>query len=348
LTALVALCVLPACAPTLRQTPLNSGDIEREAEKQKDAAFATWTKRQERLDGIAVRLSEASADLCPSKRPAIGLALHNVSTYKGEYKASAARYFNLGDAMTVRSVQPNFPAARAGVVAGDALLGINGKSVDGMTVQQALDILKDAAAGKDSVRLSMHRDGRTRDIALLPTVICAYPATVTQDDIVNAYADGRQVYIASGMMRFAETDDELALVVAHEMAHNALGHVNKTRGNAFLGALIDVAIAAGTGVNTQGVFSNAAAHVFSQEFESEADYEGLYMAARAGFNISNAPEFWRRMAAEHPGSIKKNFAASHPSTPQRFLALENAVKEIEVKRQRGDLLLPEGSKGTGK
>jgi predicted Zn-dependent protease len=110
--------------------------------------------------------------------------------------------------------------------------------------------------------------------------------------------------------------------------------------------LIDVAIQAGTGVNTQGVFSDAAAHVFSQEFESEADYEGLYLAARAGFNIADAPDFWRRMAAEHPGSIKKNFAASHPSSPERYLALENAVKEIESKREHGDSLLPEKIRGT--
>jgi predicted Zn-dependent protease len=71
---------------------------------------------------------------------------------------------------------------------------------------------------------------------------------------------------------------------------------------------------------------------------------GLYIAERAGFEIQNAPSFWRRMAAEHPGSIKSSFAASHPSTPERFVALEQAVQEIQKKKENGEALVPEKKK----
>jgi predicted Zn-dependent protease len=115
--------------------------------------------------------------------------------------------------------------------------------------------------------------------------------------------------------------------------------------NAWLGAIVDIAVAAGSGIDTRGVFSNAAAQVYSKEFESEADYEGAYFSARAGYDIGHSPEFWRRMGAEHPGAIKKNFMASHPSSPERFLRLDNAVKEINAKRADGRELVPEKASG---
>jgi hypothetical protein len=47
------------------------------------------------------------------------------------------------------------------------------------------------------------------------------------------------------------------------------------------------------------------------------------------------------MAVEHPGSIRGNFLSTHPSMPERFVSIENTVDEIEEKRQRGELLVPE-------
>jgi hypothetical protein len=62
--------------------------------------------------------------------------------------------------------------------------------------------------------------------------------------------------------------------------------------------------------------------------------------AQAGMPITEAPSFWRRMAAAHPASIKSNHSASHPSTAYRMVALEEAVKEIDNKKQKGEALVP--------
>ena len=80
-----------------------------------------------------------------------------------------------------------------------------------------------------------------------------------------------------------------------------------------------------------GLFGALAASAYSQEFEKEADYVGLYLMANSGIEIDNAPMFWRRMAAEHPGNIKSNHAASHPATAERFVAIENTINEIALK-----------------
>ena len=59
---------------------------------------------------------------------------------------------------------------------------------------------------------------------------------------------------------------------------------------------------------------------------------GLYLAARAGYRIGGAPDFWRRMAVEHPASIRGNMLATHPSPPQRSVMLRRTIDEIENKR----------------
>ncbi len=110
--------------------------------------------------------------------------------------------------------------------------------------------------------------------------------------------------------------------------------------NAIPGLLLDL-LAAGVGVNTQGLFMNMTANAYSQEFEAEADYVGLYMMKQSGMEIENAPDFWRRMAAIHPGSIKTNLLATHPASPERFLALEKTVEEIRDKVEKGLPLAPE-------
>jgi predicted Zn-dependent protease len=56
---------------------------------------------------------------------------------------------------------------------------------------------------------------------------------LSESDAVNAFADGEKVVITKGMMRFVENDRELSLVIAHEMAHNAMGHTDNKLGLPF-------------------------------------------------------------------------------------------------------------------
>lgn len=160
---------------------------------------------------------------------------------------------------------------------------------------------------------------------------CNYPIKLLDGDDVNAFADGSAVYINSGLLRFVESDDELALVIGHELAHNLLGHREKKTANALLGAVIDVAILASTGVDSQGTFANAGAGTFSQGFEAEADYAGIYLARAGGFDITQAANFWRRMGMEHESGLIKKFNSTHPSTPERYIALDKASVEISNK-----------------
>ena len=81
--------------------------------------------------------------------------------------------------------------------------------------------------------------------------------------------------------------------------------------------------------------------VFSQSFEAEADYVGMYILATTGMDLDGATYFWRRMAVESPGNIDSAHTTSHPASAERFLALEKTVEEINHKRANNQELIPE-------
>lgn len=162
---------------------------------------------------------------------------------------------------------------------------------------------------------------------------------------LNAHADGQNVTIYPAMIDFAQNDNHLAFVIAHEFAHNIMRHVqaqqkNVTVGTLF-GAMADIAAGA-AGANTQGMFSKVGQQQgimrYSSDFENEADYVGLYILARAGFAIEQAPDFWRIMSQASPDSIY--ISQSHPTNPARTIAMGKTVTEIRAKQRGGQRLVP--------
>lgn len=162
---------------------------------------------------------------------------------------------------------------------------------------------------------------------------------------INAFADGKKIYVTKPMMRFASKDDELALVLAHEYSHNIMGHISSQKQNmvlgAIAGALID-GLAASRGYNTQGDFTKIGAEAatlsYSKAFETEADYVGMYILARAGRNYKSAPELWRKLSLKQPDAIY--ISTTHPSNPERFVLMEKVVQEINQKKKLKEPLLP--------
>jgi predicted Zn-dependent protease len=74
------------------------------------------------------------------------------------------------------------------------------------------------------------------------------------------------------------------------------------------------------------------------EVEAAADYLGLYIMARAAYDIAEAPQFWRRIAANFPHMMAQ--AATHPGTSYRYVAMTKAVDEIKSKLAAGGPLMP--------
>ena len=249
----------------------------------------------------------------------------------------------IGENLTVFALGDNSPAYSAGLRVNDVALALNGSSSATVprTVQELRSTLEQALSGGTPITLDVQRGGEKLRFRVQPEPVCGQTVQMSDQTSINAFADGKRVLITRGMMRFAASDVELSLVIAHEIAHNAMKHIEARMGNQLAGAIIDALIAGLTRTYSTGVFANAAAQAYSQDFEAEADYVGLYILARAAVPIKDAPLFWRRMAAESPGSIGNSHSASHPATSYRMVALQKAVEEIERKRSAGLALLPQ-------
>ncbi|MBI5518425.1 MAG: M48 family metalloprotease [Desulfovibrio sp.] len=340
--AVLACCLcamlLSACAPQANLPVLDTSRVGEEAKKQQELAVRDYMSKLDRMDRVGWALRSANLELCGdvvSYR--LGMSYAVAGDFPKEYREALQGVLKVGDRVTVYQLAAGGPALAAGIQKGDVLLAVGGKPVANKKETKAA--MDSALAKGTPVQLTLERAGERREMTVTPAKLCGYDIALKQNTMINAFADGKNITIYTGMMKFVQSDDELAAILGHELAHNNQGHIKAKQGNALLGALLlDLPVAILTGVNPN-VGGRIGANAYSQEFEAEADYVGLYFTARAGYDISNVPDLWRRMAVENPGAI--TMGSTHPSTSARFVGLEAAAAEIENKRKAGQALIPE-------
>ncbi len=120
----------------------------------------------------------------------------------------------------------------------------------------------------------------------------------------NAFVNGGPfIYVFTGLVDKARTDDELAFVLGHEIAHTLLKQ-NLRRSRDFTQILGQIAALSGaftrdpTKKERRQLFAGSLAGAYSREDESEADAYGAHLAARAGYNPLHGISFFRRMAGQ--------------------------------------------------
>ena len=165
------------------------------------------------------------------------------------------------------------------------------------------------------------------------------------DPQVNAFCmPGGKIVVYEGLLPLVSSDDELAVVVGHEVAHAVAKHSNERMsqqlmaqyGAAILGAAVSnksaaVQQAANTvyGVGAQyGVMLP-----FSRKHESEADYMGLVFMTMAGYNPDVAVNFWKKMSAGKSGSMPE-FMSTHPSDATRIAEIQKVLPAIKTKYKK--------------
>ncbi|WP_172838727.1 M48 family metallopeptidase [Solemya velesiana gill symbiont] len=323
--------------------------VAQEEERQREIALKRHVELEQRLATVSYPLLRASSDLCKENwRAGTGAHISSQYAYRGKFRETANRLFGLDEGLQVFFTVEGAPGDRAGLQPGDRVLQIGEHVVEpGEEALKAFkDYYQDEVSAGQLLPVKISRGGELMTLDIATDKVCDYQVLLVESNAVNAYANGEHVGITRGMMRFTETDQELGLVVSHEIAHNAMGHINAKRTNAMGGLFLDL-LAAAAGVNTQGLFTDIAGQAYSQEFEAEADYVGLYIMARADHSIEGAANFWRRMAAEHPATIRSTHAASHPASAERFVAIRQTVTEIDSKRLKGLAMMPEMKQDAG-
>lgn len=163
-----------------------------------------------------------------------------------------------------------------------------------------------------------------------------WQVNVETSDQLNAYCmPGGKIMVYSGLVhKLSLTDDELAAVIGHEMAHALREHSRERLSRLYAQelALSGVAAIAGLGqgtVDLVGAIGNVTFQLpHSREQESEADIIGLELMARAGYDPRAAPALWRKMARVSSGGAPPQFLSTHPSGATRIAELEAYIPKV--------------------
>ncbi len=156
---------------------------------------------------------------------------------------------------------------------------------------------------------------------------------------INAYCmPGGKIVFYTGIIKTLNlSDDEIAVVMGHEMAHalreharERMGKSTATQGLARLGGLL-ASSWLGIDPNLADAVAQGGANLlnlkFGREDESEADLVGMELAARAGFDPRAGVTLWQKMAAANKGAPPQ-WLSTHPSSSSRISDMEASLPQV--------------------
>ena len=332
------------CAPSMKVPRGASAEVQEAHVNQFKLAIDLYLERAKRVNDLAWPIFVANQSLCGKHEGyGVGLTMITARVLPRHLWETAMDEFDMRMRPSIATIAKGSPAEIAGLKVGDVVHSIDDRPTNTRVsaVTDAHSSLRYSLRDGDMVEFEIERNGKEsrEQILVAPLPACNSFAHTLLDRTVNAFANGRDVFILTGLVEFADEDEDLQLVISHELAHNSLAHVRKSTGNRVLGSIADL-LAGSQGINTGGMFGVIGGISYSKDFEREADYVGLYMMARADIPTKNAADIWNRMAAEMPMSSRGTIIRTHPITGERYVNLQKAHAEIEEKIRNGLPLIP--------
>lgn len=328
LLALAAL-LLSACATISPHIP--SSEVEA-LEKVLRAKSTRYLIAQGlRLEAVGARLLRALPDTDPKESVLyLGLVVGEATDSLADALGVAKR-----EGMVILGVVPGGPAARGGLQAGDYLERIGPQTI---TTSQDLAALAELEL-KDLVPVRVRRGEILVEAQVEPEYLPWNVAfKIEEDDAVNAFSAPRTITITTGMLRFLRSDDELAVVVSHELAHITRGHAVGKMGLAVPSVVLGL-VAAFIVPGSQRLVSTAVEKVVTNvlrgtltkvdwDMEREADVFGLLYLHAAGYDPSVASALWERFAVELHTRASYTFLSDHPPSSERLIRVNKLVTAL--------------------
>ena len=261
--------------------PVAAQTIDYAAER---AAIGRYQDADQRLQDVGWQLAAANAPYCPRVVPSIGLQLQDMASYGAPAIARAA--LGLKRDFAVQTAARGSPAARAGVFTRNReIVRLERFDPNGWPAGSAMDWQRLVKAHDHVEAMLTEHGGITIGFAdgaearVQPVPVCA-----TRFELMGegrkAVADGARVVIGMGFPAFDYPEEKVfAALVAHELAHNVLGH------DAWLDR---------NGRSARNV----------RRIEREADRLVPWLLANAGYDPAAAVTFMTRWGSAHDAGLK--------------------------------------------
>lgn len=161
---------------------------------------------------------------------------------------------------------------------------------------------------------------------------------LVNENQVNAFCmPGGKIVVYEGLLNLVDSDDELAVVVGHEVAHAVAKHSNERMSQQLLaqygGAVLDQAVSGSSAAvqTLAGTVYGLGAQYgvmlpYSRKHEYEADHMGLIFMAIAGYNPEKAVSFWTKMSAASNANVPE-IMSTHPGDANRIAEIQKFLPE---------------------
>lgn len=173
----------------------------------------------------------------------------------------------------------------------------------------------------------------------------AWEFNLVSENQVNAFCmPGGKIVVYEGLLNLVDSDDELAVVVGHEVAHAVAKHSNERMSQQLLtqygAAILDQAVSGSSSTvqTVAGTVYGLGAQFgvmlpYSRKHEYEADHMGLIFMSIAGYNPEKAISFWTKMAQASGGSTPE-IMSTHPSDSKRIEEIRKFLPEARKYRKQ--------------
>ena len=161
---------------------------------------------------------------------------------------------------------------------------------------------------------------------------------------INAFCmpGGKIAFYTGILTQLKLTDDEVAMVMGHEIAHALREHAREQAGKNTLTKLGAVGLSMATGGKYDGLVNTGANLLslsYSRSDETDADLVGLDIAARAGYDPRAGKTLWQKMSAASKGAPPQ-WMSTHPSGPSRITEIEKHLPDVMPLYQRAEKPTP--------
>ena len=321
--------LLGGCATTGPR--VSSQEIQEATDELKVKGLLTMAEQQQRVWQIGSTLIEAlPAEQKRGPYPEIGVAVDQID----RVARKAFQFPERQQGIYVLAARDGGPAALAGIRRGDIVLALNGRRCHGPGQFIAM-------AGKlspgSACALRIKRAEQELDVPVtVGSRSLKVSFAVSRSQEVNASAKPHKITVTTGLTRFVESDDELAVVLGHELAHITERHQAKALGISALASVVGATLGAATDIVAPGVGSMVTGSVagvteaaFSRGFEREADYRGLLHTYRGGYDVEAGVAVWERFSNELPGVMLGSLRSTHPASPERMIRIRKIAKSLK-------------------
>lgn len=267
-----------------------------------------------RVLAIATRIAQAARPWCAIRAPTPGWVLHHLSEYAPGLRDDLVAVYQLDRGAGVVAIAEGSAAAAAGLEPGDTITHVNARSLQPLEAAKGrrsgatrdiatqVEAAIEAELAKGPARLAVLRGGAPLTLTLDAPRLCPARVRMVTSERRNAFSDGRYAIFSSRLVRDTPRDDVLAALVAHELAHNFLGHDAEQR--------------------------QRSDRPRKRDQEAEADAFALRLMVAAGYDPRAALDFWRGMLGFNP--IQLIGLGSHHPKGKRLDAIRDELAAIEA------------------